>query len=56
MIGQPGPGARSIRVVPFRHARPLLSGSFMPDPGLGAVRFNQGWVLPGLAHLPILTD
>jgi hypothetical protein len=40
MTGQPGTGAGSIRVVPFRHARPLLSGSVMPDPGLGAARFN----------------
>jgi hypothetical protein len=32
----PGPGTGSTRVVPFRHGRPLLSGSAIPGPGLGA--------------------
>lgn len=35
-----GSSAGFIRVVPFRHARPPLSGSTMPDPGLGATRFD----------------
>jgi hypothetical protein len=42
------PAAGSTQVIPFRHARPPLLASAMPDPGLGAAgfdwgRFFQGW-------------
>jgi hypothetical protein len=52
----PRPGTRSTRVVPFLHARPPLLGSATPGPRLGATRFDRGWVLPVLAHLPLSTD
>jgi hypothetical protein len=51
-----GPGAGSTRVVPFRHTHLPLLGSVMPSLGLGATRFDQGRVLPGLAHLALPTD
>jgi hypothetical protein len=37
-----GPGTGSTRVVPFRHAWPLLSGSTTFDPGLGAAGLHRG--------------
>jgi hypothetical protein len=51
-----GLGTRSTRVVPFRHARPPLSGSATPDPGLGVVGFDRGRVLSGLTHPPVPTN
>jgi hypothetical protein len=51
-----GPVTRSTRVVPFRHARPPLSGSATPDLGLGAVGFDRGRVLSGLTHPPLPTN
>jgi hypothetical protein len=44
-MGQSGLAMGSTQVVPLRHTLPLLSGSTMPDPGLGATGLNQGWFL-----------
>jgi hypothetical protein len=52
----PGPSAGCTRVVPFRHAHPPLSGSAMASPGLGVAGLDPGWVLLGLARLPLLAD
>jgi hypothetical protein len=49
-------GAGSTRVAPFQHTQLPLPGPAMPSPRLGAAGFDQGWDLPGLAHLPLLTD
>jgi hypothetical protein len=43
----PGPGPESTRMVPFRHARPPLSGSAMPNPRLGAAGFDQRRIFQG---------
>jgi hypothetical protein len=51
-----GPGAGSTRVVPFRRTRPPLLVSATLDLGLGAVTFDRGWVLLGLAQLPLPTN
>jgi hypothetical protein len=42
-----GPGDGSTRVVSLLFARHPISGSAMPDPGLGAAGFVWGRVLPG---------
>jgi hypothetical protein len=44
------------RVVPLRHARPLLSGPATPGPRLGVVGFDRERVLTGLVHLPLPID
>jgi hypothetical protein len=36
----PGLGIGPTRVVPFQHARPVLSGSTTLDPGLGVAGFD----------------
>jgi hypothetical protein len=51
-----GLGTGSTRVVPFRHVWSPLSGSATPDLGLGATRFDQGWILLGLTHPPLPTN
>jgi hypothetical protein len=50
------PDAGSNQVVPFRHARPPLSGSTTPKPGLDAVRFERGRILSGLTYMTFSID
>jgi hypothetical protein len=51
-----GPGTGSTQVGPFRHTRPPLSGSTTLGSRFSAMEFDQGRVLPGLAHLPLPTN